>query len=197
MAKKTEAEAADPPLSRAAALLAVAAEPEPKEKKEKKEKASSKKRKAEEGEQAPAAAGDVKPTKEKKAKPAAKKLKAEEPPAVAPAAESLALESFALSAPVVAKLRESGIAALFPIQAATFNVVMDGHDLVGRARTGQVRSACSHVACSLHRLAVLPASRHAPGRRARRLPSCCPSWRCCAGRATRRRRPKPPAGARW
>ncbi|KAJ8771387.1 hypothetical protein K2173_026564 [Erythroxylum novogranatense] len=44
---------------------------------------------------------------------------------------------FRISAPLREKLKSNGIEALFPIQASTFNDVLDGSDLVGRARTGQ------------------------------------------------------------
>ncbi|KAI9076706.1 hypothetical protein K1719_041346 [Acacia pycnantha] len=48
-----------------------------------------------------------------------------------------AVSNFRISAPLRAKLKEKGIESLFPIQAMTFDTVLDGADLVGRARTGQ------------------------------------------------------------
>ncbi|XP_030947050.1 DEAD-box ATP-dependent RNA helicase 7 [Quercus lobata] len=48
-----------------------------------------------------------------------------------------AVSRFRISAPLKAKLKEKGIEALFPIQAMTFDTILDGSDLVGRARTGQ------------------------------------------------------------
>ncbi|KAJ0238191.1 DEAD-box ATP-dependent RNA helicase 7 [Hirschfeldia incana] len=48
-----------------------------------------------------------------------------------------AVSNFRMSDPLKAKLKEKGIEALFPIQASTFDMVLDGADLVGRARTGQ------------------------------------------------------------
>ncbi|KAF3433089.1 hypothetical protein FNV43_RR24191 [Rhamnella rubrinervis] len=48
-----------------------------------------------------------------------------------------ALSRFRISEPLKAKLNEKGIQALFPIQAMTFDTILDGSDLVGRARTGQ------------------------------------------------------------
>ncbi|KAL0304160.1 UNVERIFIED_CONTAM: DEAD-box ATP-dependent RNA helicase 7 [Sesamum radiatum] len=48
-----------------------------------------------------------------------------------------AVSSFRISIPLKEALREKGIESLFPIQAMTFNAVLDGSDLVGRARTGQ------------------------------------------------------------
>ncbi|XP_054781364.1 DEAD-box ATP-dependent RNA helicase 7-like [Prosopis cineraria] len=48
-----------------------------------------------------------------------------------------AISNFRISAPLRAKLKEKGIESLFPIQAMTFDTILDGSDLVGRARTGQ------------------------------------------------------------
>ncbi|KAL0371600.1 UNVERIFIED_CONTAM: DEAD-box ATP-dependent RNA helicase 7 [Sesamum calycinum] len=48
-----------------------------------------------------------------------------------------AVSSFRISNPLKEALKEKGIESLFPIQAMTFNAVLDGSDLVGRARTGQ------------------------------------------------------------
>ncbi|KQJ91093.1 DEAD-box ATP-dependent RNA helicase 7 [Brachypodium distachyon] len=52
-------------------------------------------------------------------------------------ADPNALANFRISEPLKQKLKSKGINALFPIQATTFGLVLDGHDLVGRARTGQ------------------------------------------------------------
>ena len=49
--------------------------------------------------------------------------------------DALALSNFRLSGEAAA-LRKRGVAALFPIQAATFDLVYEGKDLIGRARTG-------------------------------------------------------------
>ncbi|XP_015877985.2 DEAD-box ATP-dependent RNA helicase 7 [Ziziphus jujuba] len=48
-----------------------------------------------------------------------------------------AISRFRVSAPLKAMLNEKGIESLFPIQAMTFDTILDGSDLVGRARTGQ------------------------------------------------------------
>ena len=63
---------------------------------------------------------------------------AEAAPAPAPAkpANPLALDNFRLSAPVKSLLRAKGFDTLFDIQAQTLNHLLDGFDLVGRARTG-------------------------------------------------------------
>ncbi|KAF5728236.1 DEAD-box ATP-dependent RNA helicase 7 [Tripterygium wilfordii] len=48
-----------------------------------------------------------------------------------------AVSKFRISEPLREKLKGKGIESLFPIQAMTFDMVLDGSDLVGRARTGQ------------------------------------------------------------
>lgn len=54
-----------------------------------------------------------------------------------PEAEDLALSKYALSAPTVKALASKSIDALFPIQAATFNLLFHKkRDVIGRARTG-------------------------------------------------------------
>jgi ATP-dependent RNA helicase DDX21 len=45
---------------------------------------------------------------------------------------------FRISEPLREVLKKRGIEALFPIQARTFEDILNGGDLVGRARTGQV-----------------------------------------------------------
>lgn len=49
------------------------------------------------------------------------------------------ISKFKISEPLREKLKEKGIESLFPIQAMTFDIILQGCDLVGRARTGQVR----------------------------------------------------------
>ncbi|RZR84198.1 hypothetical protein BHM03_00010965 [Ensete ventricosum] len=51
-----------------------------------------------------------------------------------------ALSNFRISKVLRETLNSKGIKALFPIQAMTFDLILDGFDLVGRARTGQVRN---------------------------------------------------------
>ncbi|CAI9762374.1 unnamed protein product [Fraxinus pennsylvanica] len=48
-----------------------------------------------------------------------------------------AVSNFRISKPLREALKAKGIESLFPIQAMTFDTVLDGVDLVGRARTGQ------------------------------------------------------------
>ncbi|KAL0403086.1 UNVERIFIED_CONTAM: DEAD-box ATP-dependent RNA helicase 7 [Sesamum radiatum] len=47
------------------------------------------------------------------------------------------LSNFRISVPLREALKSKGIEYLFPIQAMTFDMILDGSDLVGRARTGQ------------------------------------------------------------
>ncbi|KAM7272182.1 hypothetical protein ACFE04_026845 [Oxalis oulophora] len=47
------------------------------------------------------------------------------------------LSKYRISEPLKQKLISKGIDHLFPIQAATFDLILDGNDMVGRARTGQ------------------------------------------------------------
>ena len=49
---------------------------------------------------------------------------------------NLALTRFRLSESTLKALQDRGVTALFPIQAATFDHIFDGKDLLGRARTG-------------------------------------------------------------
>ncbi|XP_075484208.1 DEAD-box ATP-dependent RNA helicase 7-like [Primulina tabacum] len=48
-----------------------------------------------------------------------------------------AVKNFRISEPLREALKYKGIQSLFPIQAMTFDTILDGSDLVGRARTGQ------------------------------------------------------------
>ncbi|XP_058086899.1 DEAD-box ATP-dependent RNA helicase 7 [Magnolia sinica] len=52
-------------------------------------------------------------------------------------ADPNAVSNFKISKAVRETLKSKGIESLFPIQAMTFNMVLNGADLVGRARTGQ------------------------------------------------------------
>ncbi|CAA7403647.1 unnamed protein product [Spirodela intermedia] len=52
-------------------------------------------------------------------------------------ADPNAVSNFRISEPLRAALKSKGIQSLFPIQAMTFDLILDGSDLVGRARTGQ------------------------------------------------------------
>lgn len=88
---------------------------------------------------------DVKPKKKKKAD-AAPALPAEsnssdisETVAVPEpvAADPMSLDNFRLSNALKSMLRAKNIDGLFPIQAQTLASVLDGFDMVGRARTGQ------------------------------------------------------------
>eukprot|EP00897_Mesotaenium_endlicherianum_P010166 jgi/Mesen1/9178/ME000591S08495 len=75
--------------------------------------------------------------KKKKKTAEAKEDEEEEAPAPVEPVNPMAVSNFRISEPVKKKLKEKGIECLFPIQAQTFDMVMDGSDIVGRARTGQ------------------------------------------------------------
>ncbi|KAM3340655.1 DEAD-box ATP-dependent RNA helicase 7 [Capsicum galapagoense] len=76
---------------------------------------------------------------EKKKKKKKKKKKEEEEEELVEDKEEdpNALSNFRISVPLREALVAKGINALFPIQAMTFDTILDGSDLVGRARTGQ------------------------------------------------------------
>ncbi|RIA87478.1 P-loop containing nucleoside triphosphate hydrolase protein [Glomus cerebriforme] len=50
--------------------------------------------------------------------------------------ENLKLSSYRLTQTTIDSLKKRGIEALFPIQAATFDVIYDGKDVLARAKTG-------------------------------------------------------------
>lgn len=60
-----------------------------------------------------------------------------------------ALSNFRISEPLREVLKAKGIESLFPIQAMTFDTILDGADLIGRARTGQVRVFIEILNCNL------------------------------------------------
>ncbi|KAG8050514.1 hypothetical protein GUJ93_ZPchr0009g1397 [Zizania palustris] len=142
-------------------LKAVAAEAEVAEdsssKKEKKEKEKEKKEKKEKKRKAkelPSSDEEKSGTSSEEPAPVAKKSKDKKKKTKAEAGEENddgdltasgdedpadpnALTNFRISEPLKQSLKSKGIKALFPIQATTFDLVVDGNDLVGRARTGQ------------------------------------------------------------
>ncbi|CAN0891610.1 DEAD-box ATP-dependent RNA helicase 7 [Linum grandiflorum] len=79
---------------------------------------------------------EKKDKKSKKAK-VEEVVEEEEEVPVVKAADPNAVDNFRISEPLKQKLKSRGIEALFPIQAMTFTDILDGCDLVGRARTGQ------------------------------------------------------------
>lgn len=125
---------------------------------EKKKKKESKKRKAleieEEEERSETSSELVEPVnskaedseKEKKKRKKTAKVEEEEEEEEGKSEEDPnAISRFRISEPLRAKLKEKGITSLFPIQAMTFDTVLDGSDLVGRARTGQVYVSSPNV----------------------------------------------------
>ncbi|GKV33686.1 hypothetical protein SLEP1_g42160 [Rubroshorea leprosula] len=118
------------------------------EKKSKKLKESKKKRKAAEMEEEDEVKSEtsselVEPVdlKEKKKKKKAKVEEDEDEDEVEveerKSEDPNAVSRFRISEALREKLKSKGIESLFPIQAMTFDIVFDGSDLVGRARTGQ------------------------------------------------------------
>jgi len=89
--------------------------------------------------------GSRKVKKEKKKKKAKVGEDEEEEVVVVKKDDPNAVSNFRISEPLRMKLKENKIEALFPIQAMTFNTILDGSDLVGRARTGQVCSCFSFL----------------------------------------------------
>ena len=62
-------------------------------------------------------------------------------PAAEPAAADVdssakTFRDFGIAEPICAALEAQGITSAFPIQALTLPVALDGHDLIGQARTG-------------------------------------------------------------
>lgn len=119
------------------------------EKKKSKKKESSKKRKEseieeeEERSETSSELGEPVNLKSEKEKKKKKKAKAEAEAGVeeqerGESEHPNAVSRFRISVPLREKLKSKGIESLFPIQAMTFDMVLDGSDLVGRARTGQV-----------------------------------------------------------
>ena len=49
-----------------------------------------------------------------------------------------AITKFRISEPLRVKLKEKGFELLLPIHATTFDIILNGSDLVGCARIGQV-----------------------------------------------------------
>ncbi|RLN33479.1 DEAD-box ATP-dependent RNA helicase 7 [Panicum miliaceum] len=139
---------------KAAAAAAAAAEAEAEAASAKKKEKKEKKRKAKEP--SPSSDEEKGSTSSEETAPAAKKVKKEKAKKTVEASPSAseddgevtassdedpadpnALTNFRISEPLRQRLKSKGINALFPIQATTFDLVLDGSDLVGRARTGQ------------------------------------------------------------
>ncbi|KAL6780947.1 hypothetical protein ACKKBG_A09135 [Auxenochlorella protothecoides x Auxenochlorella symbiontica] len=107
---------------------------------EKKEKSSKKRKVADPVLDAPVASPEIVEKKKKKKEAASPAPSVTDSPAPStaetPAPHPHALDNFALSAPLKSMLRSKGIESLFDIQAACLTPLLEGRDLVGRARTG-------------------------------------------------------------
>lgn len=86
----------------------------------------------------PASVKEEKESKKKKKKAKVQGEEQEEDGDEGKSEDLNALSRFRISEPLREKLKSKGIESLFPIQAMTFDNILDGGDLVGRARTGQV-----------------------------------------------------------
>ena len=53
-----------------------------------------------------------------------------------PGSPAKTFRDFGIAEPICAALEAQGITTAFPIQALTLPVALDGHDLIGQARTG-------------------------------------------------------------
>jgi DEAD/DEAH box helicase len=91
--------------------------------------------------------------------------------------EHLRIESHNLSSSTIASLKKRGIKQLFPIQAASIGPILEGKDLLGRARTGTGKT----LAFSLPMIEVLLRAKFKDSRsfskRGRVEPPRCSSWR--------------------
>ena len=76
----------------------------------------------------------------------------------------LALSNFRLSAETLGALEQRGVTALFPIQAACFDLLFDGKDLIGRARTGMGKTLAFGLPLVERVRAVPPPGRARSGR---------------------------------
>jgi superfamily II DNA/RNA helicase len=61
---------------------------------------------------------------------------ADEPEVAAPSSSDKTFRDFGIAEPICAALEAGGITTAFPIQALTLPIALDGHDLIGQARTG-------------------------------------------------------------
>ena len=79
------------------------------------------------------------------------------------------LSAFRLSEPTREALRARGVERLFPIQAASFDIIYDGNDFIGRARTGMGKTLAFALPIAERLLALRAAD--ASARAARRPPA--------------------------
>src|SRR5215469_10906770 len=66
-----------------------------------------------------------------------------------------AFRDFGIAEPICAALEAEGITTAFPIQALTLPVALDGHDLIGQARTGTGKTFAFGIPI-LERLGLTP-----------------------------------------
>jgi len=69
---------------------------------------------------------------------------------------------FGIAEPICVALEDRGITTAFPIQALTLPIALDGHDLIGQARTGTGKTLAFGIPI-LERMAETPRQPQAPG----------------------------------
>jgi superfamily II DNA/RNA helicase len=96
---------------------------------------------------------------------AAEPTTAELPAAAEPAAAELPLgktfRDFGIAEPICAALETEGITTAFPIQALTLSIALDGHDLIGQARTGTGKTLAFGIPI-LERISETPREKASP-----------------------------------
>src|SRR5262249_51449779 len=87
--------------------------------------------------------------------PALELVDASEPVAPAEPTSQKTFRDFGIAEPICAALEAEGITTAFPIQALTLPVALDGHDLIGQARTGTGKTFAFGIPI-LERLGLTP-----------------------------------------
>jgi superfamily II DNA/RNA helicase len=90
----------------------------------------------------------------------AEQLSAEPAPALPPGVEKT-FRDFGIAEAICAALEAEGITTAFPIQALTLPVALDGHDLIGQARTGTGKTFAFGIPI-LERLGETPREKASP-----------------------------------
>jgi superfamily II DNA/RNA helicase len=86
---------------------------------------------------------------------------ADEPEVSAPRSSDKTFRDFGIAEPICAALEAEGITTAFPIQALTLPIALDGHDLIGQARTGTGKTFAFGIPL-LERIHEAPRERAAP-----------------------------------
>src|SRR5215469_11375526 len=86
---------------------------------------------------------------------------ADDPEVVALQSADKTFRDFGIAEPICAALEAEGITTAFPIQALTLPIALDGHDLIGQARTGTGKTFAFGVPI-LERLGDTPRVKSSP-----------------------------------